>query len=211
MGNFCSTTYPWAANFGPNLTDHLSGVFWAAFLLFSWTTASIMSGAIIERARLSAYLILACILGSVIWILDASWGWSAFGFLNMRWGFHDSIAGLVVHGVAGAFTLGVLLNLGPRIGKFTKDGLPRQFKPHNLHLTLMGLMLIFTGFYAFYAACLVIQSTTAAGLGQHLPQPDDALVDHLRDHDRLRRRLHRRLLRKPRRPVLDAVGRPRRA
>jgi ammonium transporter, Amt family len=165
MGNFCSTTYPWAANFGPNLTDHLSGVFWAAFLLFSWTTASILSGALIERARLSAYLVLACILGSVIWILDASWGWSAFGFLNMRWGFHDSIAGLVVHGVAGAFTLGVLLNLGPRIGKYTSDGLARSFKPHNLHLTLMGLMLIFTGFYAFYAACLVIQSTTLPGWG----------------------------------------------
>jgi Amt family ammonium transporter len=66
MANFCSTTYPWAANFGPNLNDHISGVFWAAFLLFSWTTASIMSGALIERVRLSAYLILAVILGSVI-------------------------------------------------------------------------------------------------------------------------------------------------
>jgi ammonia channel protein AmtB len=165
MGSFCSTTYPWAANFGPNLTDHLSGVFWAAFLLFSWTTASIMSGALLERVRLSAYLILACILGSVIWILDAAWGWSPYGFLNVRYGFHDSIAGLVVHGVAGAFTLGVLLNLGPRIGKFTRDGLARSFRPHNLHLTLMGLMLIFTGFYGFYAACLVIQSTTLPGWG----------------------------------------------
>ncbi|HYY34563.1 MAG TPA: hypothetical protein VE693_13425, partial [Gaiellaceae bacterium] len=165
MGNFCSTTYPWAANFGPNLTDHISGVFWAAFLLFSWTTASILSGALIERVRLSAYLVLGSILGSVIWILDASWGWSPYGFLNVRYGFHDSIAGLVVHGVAGAFTLGVLLNLGPRIGKFTRDGLARTFRPHNLHLTLMGLMLIFTGFYGFYAACLVIQSTTLPGWG----------------------------------------------
>ena len=165
MATFCSETYPWSANLGPNLTDHISGVFWAAFLLFSWTTASIMSGALIERARLSAYLLLACLLGSVIWILDASWGWSWYGFLPTRWGFHDSIAGLVVHGVAGAFTLGVLFNLGPRIGKYTKDGLARTFKPHNLHLTLLGLMLIFTGFYAFYAACLVIQSTALPGWG----------------------------------------------
>ena len=165
MATFCSETYPWSANLAPNLTDHISGVFWAAFLLFSWTTASILSGALIERARLSAYLLLACILGSVIWILDASWGWSWYGFLPTRWGFHDSIAGLVVHGVAGAFTLGVLFNLGPRIGKYTKDGLARSFKPHNLHLTLMGLMLIFTGFYAFYAACLVIQSTALPGWG----------------------------------------------
>jgi Amt family ammonium transporter len=165
MATFCSETYPWSANLGPNLQDHISGVFWAAFLLFSWTTASILSGALIERARLSAYLLLACLLGSVVWILDASWGWSYYGFLPTRWGFHDSIAGLVVHGVAGAFTLGVLFNLGPRIGKYTKDGLARSFKPHNLHLTLMGLMLIFTGFYAFYAACLVIQSTTLPGWG----------------------------------------------
>ena len=80
MATFCSETYPWSANLAPNLTDHISGVFWAAFLLFSWTTASILSGALIERARLSAYLLLACILGSVIWILDASWGWSWYSF-----------------------------------------------------------------------------------------------------------------------------------
>jgi Amt family ammonium transporter len=65
--------------------------------------------------------------------------------------------------VSGAFTLGVLFNLGPRIGKYTKDGLARVFRPNNLHITLLGLMLIFTGFYAFYGACLVIASTAMPG------------------------------------------------
>ena len=162
-GAFCASTIPWDANLGPNLGDNISGVFWAAFLLFSWTTASIMSGAIIERARVSAYLLLAAILGSVVWILDAAWGWSAGGWMTIHFGFHDAIASGVVHGVAGAFTLGVLLNLGPRLGKYGRDGSVRSFKPHNTHLTLLGLMLIFTGFYAFYAACLVIQSTTFPG------------------------------------------------
>jgi Amt family ammonium transporter len=162
-GAFCASTYPWSANMAPNLADNITGVFWAAFLLFSWTTASIMSGALIERVRISAYLVLACLLGSVVWILDAAWGWSAGGWLVRHFGFHDSIASGVVHGVAGAFTLGVLLNLGPRIGKFGKGGAVRQFKPHNLHITLLGLMLIFTGFYAFYAACLVITSTAFPG------------------------------------------------
>ena len=60
---------------------------------------------------------LACLLGSVVWILDAAWGWSAGGWLTLRFGFHDSIASGVVHGVAGAFTLGVLFNVGPRIGQ----------------------------------------------------------------------------------------------
>jgi Amt family ammonium transporter len=160
---FCQNTAPWAAQMGPNLQDHISAVFFLAFLLFSWTTGSIMSGALIERVRLSAYLILTALLGSVVWIMDAAWGWSAGGWLVTGYGFHDTIASLVVHGVAGAFAFGVLLNLGPRIGKYTADGLARSFRGQNIHLTLMGLMLIFTGFYGFYAACLVIQSTVFPG------------------------------------------------
>lgn len=165
QGGFCATGWPWSDNLGPNLGDHITGTFWAIFLLFSWTTASILSGAIIERVRLSAFLILAAILGSVIWILDAAWGWMGYGFLPLRWGFHDSIASLVVHGVAGAFALGVLMNLGPRIGKYDRAGRARNFRGHNTHLTLMGLLLIFVGFYGFYAGCLVIQSTTFPGWG----------------------------------------------
>ena len=69
----------------------------------------------------------------------------------------------MVHGVAGIFTLGVLINLGPRIGKYDIKGRARTFRGHNQHLTLLGLMLIFTGFYGFYAACLVIQSTVFPG------------------------------------------------
>jgi ammonia channel protein AmtB len=160
---FCGQTAPWSAEMGPNLQNHLNLVFFLAFLLFSWTTGSIMSGALVERVRLSAYLILSAVLGSVVWIMDAAWGWSSGGWLTLRFGFHDSIASLVVHGVAGAFTLGVLLNLGPRIGKYDSLGRARSFRAHNTHLTLMGLMLIFTGFYGFYAACLFITSTTFPG------------------------------------------------
>jgi ammonium transporter, Amt family len=159
----CQSGIPWSDAFGPNIANNINLIFFLAFLLFSWTTASIMSGAVIERARISAYLVLAVLLGSVVWILDAAWGWSAGGWLTLRFGFHDSIASGVVHGVAGAFTLGVLFNLGPRIGRYTRDGLARTFKPHNLHITALGLMLIFTGFYAFYGACLVIASTSFPG------------------------------------------------
>jgi Amt family ammonium transporter len=163
LEGFCGATAPWSAAMGPNLQDHVSAVFFLAFLLFSWTTGSIMSGAVIERIRLSAYLILTAVLGSAVWIMDAAWGWSSGGWLATRFGFHDVIASLVVHGVAGAFAFGVLLNLGPRIGKYTADGLSRSYRGVNTHLTLMGLMLIFTGFYGFYAACLVIQSTVFPG------------------------------------------------
>ena len=148
---------PWSAHMGPNLQDNLTGVFWFAFLLFSFTTASIMSGAVIERIHLGAYLLLAAVLGSVVWILAASWGWSESGWLYTKFGFHDWGAGGCVHTVAAFFTLGVLLNLGPRLGKYDAAGKPQVILPHNLPLTMLGLMLIFTGFYAFYAACAVLQ------------------------------------------------------
>ncbi len=61
----CQGGIPWSDAFGPNLTNNINLIFFLAFLLFSWTTASIMSGALIERVRLSAYLVLAVLLGSV--------------------------------------------------------------------------------------------------------------------------------------------------
>ncbi len=55
----CQGGIPWSDAFGPNLTNNINLIFFLAFLLFSWTTASIMSGALLERVRLSAYLMLA--------------------------------------------------------------------------------------------------------------------------------------------------------
>jgi ammonia channel protein AmtB len=72
---------PWAATMGPNLTDNATGVFWAAFVLFAATTASIFSGAVLERIRISSFVILAVILGSFAWILAAAWGWHPQGWL----------------------------------------------------------------------------------------------------------------------------------
>ncbi|MGI9608021.1 MAG: ammonium transporter [Acidimicrobiales bacterium] len=162
---FCGDGYglPWDGSAGPNLGDNITGVFWAAFVLFSWTTGSIMSGAIIERVRTSAYLWLTALMGGVIWVIAAAWGWSFGGWLTLHFGYHDFAASGVVHGIAGIFTLGVLFNLGPRIGRYDRDGNTRSFRPHNLHMTLQGLMFIFTGFYAFYAACLAITADTVPG------------------------------------------------
>ncbi len=133
----------------------INGVFWAAFLLFSWTAASIVSGSVIERIRPSAFWILAVLIGSVTWIIDAAWGWSWNGWMVQKLGYHDAYASGVIHAIAGGFALGVLIVLGPRIGKFRKDGTPRNINPHNPWLVTVGLFLIYTGFWGFYAACNV--------------------------------------------------------
>ena len=138
-----------------NLSDRITGVFWAAFLLFSWTAASIVSGSVIERINSGAFWILAVLIGSGAWIIDASWGWHYGGWMVQILGYHDAYASGVIHAIAGGFALGVLVVLGPRLGKFAADGKPRDILPHNPWLVCVGLFLIYTGFWGFYVACNV--------------------------------------------------------
>jgi ammonia channel protein AmtB len=157
----------------PQLTDanspaiwaRLNGVFWAAFLLFSWTTASIVSGSLIERVRSGAFWIIAVMLGSVTWIIDAAWGWHYAGWMVRILGYHDAYASGVVHAIAGGTCLAVVINLGPRIGKFRADGTPRNIPPQNTWLVCIGLFLIYTGFWGFYAACNIPIFDVQAGDG----------------------------------------------
>ncbi|MGI8851905.1 MAG: ammonium transporter [Methyloceanibacter sp.] len=156
---------PASEKMGTNLGDRLTGVFWAAFLLFSWTVASIVSGSLIERVRSGAFWIIAVMIGSVTWIIDAAWGWHFDGWMVKLLGYHDAYASGVIHAIGGGTALGVLIVLGPRLGRFAADGTPREFVPHNPWLVTIGLFLIYTGFWGFYAACNVpiISPATIAG------------------------------------------------
>jgi ammonia channel protein AmtB len=150
---------PWgdsAQYMGPNMGDNASGVFWGAFALFAATTASIASGALIERIQTVGFVICAIVLGTVAWGTAAAWGWHADGWLVTEFGYHDFGAAGLVHAVAGFFALGVLLNLGPRVGKFNADGSANHIAGHNMPLTVTGLMLIIVGFFGFLMACIIL-------------------------------------------------------
>ncbi len=150
---------PWSEWMGPNLQDNASGVFWGAFTLFACTTASIMSGSVIERIRLSSFLILAVVLGSVAWILSAAWGWHPDGWMVTKWGYHDFGASGVVHIISGFFALGILIPLGPRVGRFNPDGSANVIRGHSLPMTMVGLMLIVVGFFGFLGGCVIYSGT----------------------------------------------------
>ncbi len=153
---------PWGDSMGPNLQDHASGVFWGAFTLFACTTASIMSGSVIERIRMAAFIVLAVVLGSVVWNLSASWGWHYAGWMVTSWGYHDFGASGVVHIISGFFALGILINLGPRIGKYNADGSANVIKGHSLPMTCAGLMLIVFGFFGFLGGCIIFPGTAVS-------------------------------------------------
>lgn len=146
---------PWSDNMGPNVQDPASGIFWGAFALFAATTGSIMSGAVLERIRTSGFLVVTVFVGSVTWIIGAAWGWHGAGWMLTKLGFHDVGAAGCVHMIAGFAALGLLINLGPRIGRFKPDGTAVTIPPHNLPLTMLGLFLIFTGFFGFLMGCVI--------------------------------------------------------
>lgn len=144
---------PWSEKMGPHFQDQIQGVFWAAFLLFSWVMSAILSGVAIERVRTGAFMILSVLIGSVTWIWHASWGWHATGWTTQLLGYHDAYASGVIHAIAGGACLALTIVLGPRIGKLGPNGEVRDIKPHNSFLAVFGLFIIYTGFWGFYAAC----------------------------------------------------------
>jgi len=146
---------PWSPTLAPNLTDHISGVFLAAFALFAMTAGSIVSGSIIERAKTSGFLIIAVYVGAVAWVIPAAWGWAGNGWMVQYLGFHDQYCSAVLHAPAGFAALGVLMALGPRIGKFGPNGEPREIPQHNPWMVTLGIFMIYIGFFGFYAACHV--------------------------------------------------------
>ena len=172
---------PWSELMGPHLGGppasdaltaddtatwaRLNGVFWGAFLLFSWTVAAIVSSATIERIRSGAFWILAVLIGCFLWIIDASWGWHPDGWMVQVLGYHDAYASGVIHAIAGGFALGVLIPLGARIGRFRPDGTAREIPLANPWFATVGLFIIFTGFWGFYAACNVPIVDVQAGGG----------------------------------------------
>jgi ammonia channel protein AmtB len=164
--SFAEAYTPWGESMGPRLDDRISGVFWAAFLLFAWTAASIVSGAVIERIRKFAFWMVAIMIGSVTWSIDAAWGWHYSGWMVELLGYHDAYASGVIHAIAGGCALGVLIVLGPRLGKFAADGTPRDLLPHNPWLVCIGLFMIYTGFWGFYVACNVPVATPDFIAGQ---------------------------------------------
>ena len=91
--------------------------------------------------------------GSVVWILAGSWGWHPTGWLVTEWGYHDFGSSSVVHMISGFFALGVLIHLGPRVGKYNADGTPNVIRGHS-HDDHGRMMLIVVGFLASSVAVL---------------------------------------------------------
>ena len=116
-------------------------------LMFCAATASIVSGALAERIKLWPFLIFTIVLTALIYPIQASWKWGG-GFLDGM-GFLDFAGSTVVHSVGGWAALMGAIILGPRIGKYDKDGKVMPIPGSNLAIATLGVFILWMGWFGF--------------------------------------------------------------
>jgi len=124
--------------------------FWMFQIVFAATAATIVSGAMAERTKFSAYMVFSIIISLIVYPISGHWIWGG-GWLGAK-GFHDFAGSTVVHSVGGWAALVGAAFLGPRIGKFVKvDGKTRvkAIPGHSLPLAALGVFILWFGWFGF--------------------------------------------------------------
>ncbi|CAA0090439.1 Ammonium transporter [Zhongshania aliphaticivorans] len=116
--------------------------------MFAATAVTIASGAMAERTRFDAYLIGAIIITAIIYPIFGSWVWNADGWLA-KMGFIDFAGSTVVHSVGAWCALAGVIILGPRLGRFDRQGKPRELRGHNLTFVALGGFILWFGWFGF--------------------------------------------------------------
>ena len=123
---------------------------WTDFLfqgMFAATAATIVSGAVAERIKLSGFMLFAILYVGIVYPIVGAWKWGG-GFLD-AWGFYDFAGSTLVHSVGGWGALITIYLLGARIGKFDKDGKSKALPGHNLPIASAGVFILWLGWFGF--------------------------------------------------------------
>ena len=123
---------------------------WTDFLfqgMFAATAATIVSGAVAERIKLSGFMLFAVLYVGLVYPIVGAWKWGG-GFLDSL-GFYDFAGSTLVHSVGGWAALIAIFMLGARIGKFGKDGKSRALPGHNIPLASAGVFILWLGWFGF--------------------------------------------------------------
>ena len=130
--------------------------FWA-FLIFQTvfcaTSATIVSGAMAERTKFLSYCVYSLMISLVVYPVSGHWIWGG-GFISQM-GFHDFAGSCAVHMVGGVAALIGAIILGPRIGKYTKDGKSKAIPGHNLTVGALGVFILWFCWFGFNGASTV--------------------------------------------------------
>ncbi|MCP5097112.1 MAG: ammonium transporter [Chloroflexi bacterium] len=126
---------------------------------FAATAATIVSGAVAGRMQFRAYLIYSAVLTGLIYPIAGFWQWGG-GFLSAM-GFHDFAGSLIVHAVGGFAGLAGAIVLGPRIGRFNKDGSSNPMPGHNITSATLGVFILLVGWFGFNPGSVLAMTGTS--------------------------------------------------
>ncbi|AFN75630.1 ammonium transporter [Melioribacter roseus P3M-2] len=134
--------------------------FWLFQVVFATTAATIVSGAMAERTKFIGYIAYSAVITAIIYPVFGSWAWGSL-YHGSGWleglGFIDFAGSTVVHSVGGWAALAGAIVLGPRIGKFDRNGRAKAIPGHNITLAALGTFILWFGWFGFNPG-----STTAA-------------------------------------------------
>lgn len=197
----------WALSSPGNLTGNATTIapiaaFFLYMVAFMDTTATIPTGSMAERWKWKSFVIWGLFCGAIYYPLFGAWTWGG-GWLSqlgnsmkLGFGYVDFAGSGVVHAVGGVAALAGAIVLGPRIGKYGKDGKPRALPAHNIPMAMLGTFILLFGWFGFNAAstfsgtdvrfAVAAVNTAIAGafgsvaclfyIGRRLGKPDPAMM-----------------------------------
>ena len=120
---------------------------WFFQMVFVATTASIVSGALAERVKLWSFFVFTAVLTTIIYPIIGAWTWGG-GWLSAM-GFQDFAGSTIVHSTGGWAALAGAMVVGPRLGKFRKDGSVKPTPPSNVPGVTLGVFILWMGWFGF--------------------------------------------------------------
>ena len=175
LGDFFGTPHFMSLLFDSNGLPDPASLPTEGFLVFQTvfcaTSATIVSGAMAERTRFSMYLVYTIFISVLIYPVSGHWTWGGGWLMNSEAGsfmmktfgttFHDFAGSTIVHSVGGWIALVGAAILGPRIGKYGKDGQSKAIPGHNLTIAALGVFILWFGWFGFNPGSQLAAATTA--------------------------------------------------
>ena len=164
------------SGFGVSVSDDVAGLtdaynagytYWTDFLfqaMFAATAATIVSGAVAERIKLSSFLVFSTLFVAIAYPITGMWKWGN-GWLNtMETPFYDFAGSTLVHSVGGWGALAGVLLLGPRLGRYTSAGKVVPIAGHSMPLATIGVFLLWLGWFGFNGGSVLSAAPGAVSL-----------------------------------------------
>ncbi len=174
LGDFFGTPHFMSLIFESNGLPDAASLPTEGFLVFQTvfcaTAATIVSGAMAERTKFSMYLVYTIFISVLIYPVSGHWTWGGGWLMNGEEGsfmmstfgttFHDFAGSTIVHSVGGWIALVGAAILGPRIGKYGKDGKSKAIPGHNLTIAALGVFILWFGWFGFNPGSQLAAATT---------------------------------------------------